>query len=57
VVHGFHIERKAVNLMAVPGAVNKVTVKFTDAGVYRIVCHEYCGVGHQNMMGLVNVAY
>lgn len=57
VVHGFHIERKAVNLMAVPGAVNKVTVKFPKDGVYRIVCHEYCGIGHQNMMGIVNVTY
>jgi len=51
VVHGFQIERKAVNLMAVPGAVNKVTVEFPDYGTYKIVCHEYCGIGHHNMMG------
>jgi len=55
VVHGFNIERKAVNLMAVPGAVNKITVTFDDPGTYRIVCHEYCGVGHQGMMGKVIV--
>ncbi|GLB50457.1 cytochrome c oxidase subunit II [Neptunitalea lumnitzerae] len=55
VVHGFNIERKGVNLMAVPGAVNKTTVKFDEYGEYRIVCHEYCGVGHQNMMGRVLV--
>ncbi|OMP77003.1 MULTISPECIES: cytochrome c oxidase subunit II [unclassified Chitinophaga] len=57
VVHGFNIERKGVNLMAVPGAVNKVTVKFTDYGTYRIVCHEYCGAGHHNMMAQVLVTY
>ncbi|WP_010251361.1 cytochrome c oxidase subunit II [Myroides injenensis] len=55
VVHGFNIERKATNIMAIPGAVNKVTVKFDDYGTYRIVCHEYCGIGHHNMMGKVLV--
>lgn len=55
VVHGFNIERKGVNLMAVPGAVNKTTVYFPDYGTYRIVCHEFCGTGHHNMMGRVLV--
>jgi cytochrome c oxidase subunit 2 len=55
VVHGFNIERKAVNLMAIPGAVNKTTISFNDPGTYRIVCHEYCGIGHQGMMGKVIV--
>lgn len=55
VVHGFNIERKAVNLMAVPGAVNKISITFNDPGTYRIVCHEYCGIGHQGMMGKVIV--
>lgn len=55
VVHGFQIERKGVNLMAVPGAVNKTTVTFNDYGSYRIVCHEFCGAGHQNMMARVLV--
>ncbi len=55
VVHGFHIERKGVNLMAIPGSINKVTVKFDEYGTYPIVCHEYCGIGHHNMMGKVLV--
>lgn len=49
VVHGFDISRKGVNMMAVYGAVNKSSVKFTEPGIYKILCHEYCGVGHQNM--------
>lgn len=57
VVHGFSIESKGVNLMAVPGAVNKVTVFFPAYGTYRIVCHEYCGVGHHNMMANILVTY
>jgi cytochrome c oxidase subunit 2 len=55
VVHGFEIPRKAVNLMAVPGGVNRTTVTFNDYGVYPIICHEYCGTGHQNMMGKIIV--
>jgi len=53
VVHGFNIVKKGVNLMAVPGAITKTSVTFEDAGVYRVVCHEYCGAGHQYMMGKI----
>ena len=55
VVHGFNIAPKNVNMMAVYGAINKTTVKFNEPGVYDIVCHEYCGVGHQNMRAQVIV--
>jgi cytochrome c oxidase subunit II len=57
VVHGFNISQKNVNMMAVYGALNKTTVKFDKPGVYDIVCHEYCGVGHQNMRSQVIVNY
>lgn len=55
VVHGFNITEKNVNLMAIYGNLNKTTVKFDKPGVYKITCHEYCGVGHQNMQGEVIV--
>jgi len=55
VVHGFNIVKKGINLMAVPGGITKTSITFTDPGVYRIVCHEYCGAGHQNMMGKIIV--
>jgi cytochrome c oxidase subunit II len=55
VVHGFNISEKNVNLMAVYGSINKTTVKFDKPGVYKITCHEYCGVGHQAMQGEVVV--
>jgi cytochrome c oxidase subunit 2 len=57
VVHGFNIAEKNVNLMAVYGNLNKTTVKFDKPGVYKITCHEYCGVGHQAMQGEVIVNY
>lgn len=57
VVHGYNINDAGLNLMAVPGAVNKKTVRFKEPGVYKIVCHEYCGSGHQHMLGEVIVNY
>jgi cytochrome c oxidase subunit 2 len=57
VVHGFNISEKDINMMAVYGAINKTTVKFEKPGVYDIVCHEYCGIGHQNMHAQVIVNY
>lgn len=57
VVHGFNIAQKNVNMMAVYGSINKTTVKFDKPGVYDIICHEYCGIGHQSMRAQVIVNY
>ncbi len=57
VVHGFNIADKNINMMAIYGAINKTTVKFEKPGVYKITCHEYCGIGHQNMQAEVIVNY
>ncbi len=54
--HGFHINGTHVNLMAVPGVVNKATQTFRENGNYPIVCHEYCGFGHQNMNAVILVS-
>lgn len=57
VVHGFTIPEKNVNMMAIYGNINKTTVKFEKPGIYKIICHEYCGVGHQGMQAEVIVNY
>jgi len=57
VVHGFHIADKGLNMMAVPGGINKTTAKFDEPGIYPIVCHEYCGSGHQHMKAEIIVNY
>jgi cytochrome c oxidase subunit 2 len=56
VIHGMYIEHTDVNLMAVPGSVNAARVRFDHEGEYPVICHEYCGVGHQNMMGKFVIA-
>jgi len=56
VTHGFNISDKSVNMMAVFGGVTETSVYFDKPGTYSIVCHEYCGAGHQNMTGKVVVS-
>ncbi len=57
VVHGFNVPEKNINMMAVPGAINKQSFTFDKPGVYEAVCHEYCGSGHQHMRMEIVVNY
>lgn len=50
VIHGFQIVQTNGNTMVVPGYVSQFTTRFNRAGEYLIVCNEYCGLGHHNMM-------
>lgn len=58
VTHGFNIVGTNVNTMAIPGQMGEMTVEFgeydepTQMG---IVCHEFCGAGHENMAGSIVV--
>jgi cytochrome c oxidase subunit II len=55
VVHGFFIAKTDINMMAVPGWVNTDSHRFTHKGTYLLICHEYCGLGHQNMFARIEV--
>lgn len=55
VVHGFYIEEHSLNLEVVPGQVVRGTVNFGKPGTFNLVCHEYCGAGHQIMYGTIVV--
>jgi len=55
VVHGFYIDGTDVNLMALPNAVTYGQAHFEKAGKYQVICHEYCGLGHQDMVGVIEV--
>ena len=55
VVHGFFVPYTNINLMAVPGWVNHETHRFTKKGTYLLLCHEYCGIGHQDMFAKIEV--
>jgi cytochrome c oxidase subunit 2 len=55
ITHGIIIEQHDVNLMLLPGQVTRATTTFNRPGTYQMVCHEYCGPGHHNMIGQVVV--
>jgi cytochrome c oxidase subunit II len=55
VVHGFFIPGTDINMMVIPGWVNEETHTFTRTGEYLLLCHEYCGIGHQNMFAKIEV--
>ncbi|MGC1379432.1 MAG: cytochrome c oxidase subunit II [Candidatus Baltobacteraceae bacterium] len=55
VVHGFFVPNTDINMMAVPGWVNEERRTFTRPGEYLLICHEYCGIDHQDMFAKIEV--
>ncbi|MEF8785311.1 MAG: cytochrome c oxidase subunit II [Haloarculaceae archaeon] len=55
VIHGFSIVGTNANTMVIPGEVAEITVEAEEPGKYGIVCHEYCGQGHHDMAGTMEV--
>jgi cytochrome c oxidase subunit 2 len=55
VLHGFQVPGTTINATAVPGIIGSVTYTFAHAGTYNIICNEYCGIGHHNMIGRIIV--
>ena len=44
-----------MNFQVVPGYDHVLTIKPQSPGVYPIVCNEFCGIGHQTMVGKIIV--
>ena len=53
--HGFNLYPVNVNFQVVPGYDYGLRVTPTEAGDFRIVCNEFCGIGHHTMVGRVIV--
>ncbi len=57
--HGFAIYapdgRIETQTQAMPGFTNKIVHTFTQPGTYKVMCLEYCGVGHAPMMSQITV--
>lgn len=53
--HGFSLYPFNINFQVVPGYDYGLRVVPTAAGDFRIVCNEFCGVGHHVMVGRVEV--
>ena len=55
VIHGLLVTGTNVNTMVVPGYVSQVHTRFTKTGDLLMPCHEYCGLGHSQMVATVRV--
>ena len=55
VIHGYQIENTNINVELIPGEIATFRYTFDQLGTYRVVCNEYCGISHQNMVGQVRV--
>jgi cytochrome c oxidase subunit 2 len=55
VTHGLILLGTNLNLMVVPGVVNYARVKFDQPRNYQLLCHEYCGTGHERMVAKLRV--
>ncbi len=53
--HGFNLYPFNVNFQVVPGYDYGLRITPTEAGDFRIVCNEFCGVGHHLMVGKIVV--
>jgi cytochrome c oxidase subunit 2 len=54
-MHGFSIQPTNMNFQIYPGYDYVLHFTPTDAGEYKIVCNEFCGIGHHTMIGKIVV--
>jgi cytochrome c oxidase subunit 2 len=55
VIHGILVSGTNVNTMVVPGYVSQVHTRLTKLGDLLMPCHEYCGLGHSQMLATIKV--
>lgn len=53
--HGFSLQPANINIQVHPNYEMVLTITPDKAGEYGIVCNEYCGVGHHQMLGKIYV--
>jgi cytochrome c oxidase subunit II len=53
--HGFNLYPFNINFQVVPGYDYGLRIVPSEPGDFRIVCNEFCGVGHHTMVGRIIV--
>lgn len=53
--HGFSLQPLNINFQISPGYDHVITLTPTSSGEFTIVCNEFCGIGHDRMIGKVLV--
>jgi cytochrome c oxidase subunit 2 len=53
--HGFSLQPENINVQVIPGYEMVMTVTPNKTGEFTIVCNEYCGINHHQMLGKIYV--
>jgi cytochrome c oxidase subunit 2 len=53
--HGFSLQPVNINVQVHPNYDLVMTMQPDEAGIFGIVCNEYCGIGHHQMTGRIYV--
>lgn len=53
--HGFSLQPLNMNFQVLPGYDHVLTLTPTSKGEFTIVCNEFCGIGHDKMIGKILV--
>jgi cytochrome c oxidase subunit 2 len=54
--HGFNLYPLNINFQVVPGYDYGLRMTPSEAGDFRVVCNEFCGIGHHTMVGRIIVS-
>lgn len=55
VLHGYYVEKTNINVTVMPGQVAAFSTTFKTPGTLNVICDEYCGIGHHNMINKIIV--
>ena len=53
--HGWSLQPSNINVQIHPGYELVMTITPDKAGEYAVVCNEFCGIGHHQMVGKIHV--
>jgi cytochrome c oxidase subunit 2 len=54
-LHGFSLQPTNINIEVHPNYEMIITIKPDQAGEFGVVCNEFCGIGHHQMLGKIYV--
>jgi cytochrome c oxidase subunit 2 len=53
--HGFSLQPVNINLQIHPGYEMVLTITPNEVGEFSVICNEFCGIGHHQMVGRIYV--
>lgn len=53
--HGFSLQPENINMQVIPGYEMVLKITPNKSGEFSVICNEYCGIGHHQMIGKIYV--